>query len=79
MWKWSVVKDKHVKMKSRIYVLFVFDLDDECKFVKKQNNIVIIETCSIGSHLSIYRISCQARRNVFVSGGTNLYEPYPIL
>ena len=56
-------------MKSRICVLFVFDLHDECKFVKKQNDIVIIETCSIGCHLSVYRISCQACRNVFVSGG----------
>ena len=26
VWKWPVVKDKHIKMKPRIYVLFVFDL-----------------------------------------------------
>ena len=24
MWKWSVVKEKHIKMKPRIYVLFMF-------------------------------------------------------
>jgi len=29
-------KDKHIKIKSRIYVLFVFDLDGECKFIKKR-------------------------------------------
>ena len=31
VWKWPVVKDRHIKMKPRIYVLFVFDLDGECK------------------------------------------------
>jgi len=25
-------KNKHIKMKPRIYLLFVFDLDGECKF-----------------------------------------------
>ena len=34
VWKWPVVKDKHTKMKPRIYVPFVFDLDGECKFNK---------------------------------------------
>ena len=29
-------KDKHIKMKPRIYVLFVFDLDGECKFIKNK-------------------------------------------
>ena len=33
-WKWPVVKDKHINMKTRIYVLFVFDLDGECKCIK---------------------------------------------
>jgi len=33
-------------MKPRLYVLFVFDLDRECK-----NNQVIEEMCSIGCHL----------------------------
>ena len=28
---------------------------------------------------SPFRFTIQARRNVFVSGGTNLYEPYTIL
>ena len=28
-------------MKSSIYVLFVFDLDGECKFIKNKKNIVI--------------------------------------
>ena len=56
VWRWPVVKDKHIKMKARIHVLgiFVFDLDGECKFIKKQNNIVIKEICSSGS---INRIS----------------------
>jgi len=45
MWKWPVVKDKHIRMKPRIYVLFVFDLGGECKFIKKQNNIVVKEIC----------------------------------
>ena len=34
-WKWPIIKDKHIKMKPRIYVLFVFDLDGECKFIKR--------------------------------------------
>jgi len=29
VWKWPVVKDKHIKMKPRTYVLFVSDLDGE--------------------------------------------------
>jgi len=33
---WPAVKDKHIKMKPRIHVLFVFDLDGECKFIKKK-------------------------------------------
>jgi len=38
VWKWPVVKDKHTKIKPRIYigVLFVFDLDDEYKFIKNK-------------------------------------------
>ena len=32
--KWPVAKAKHVKMKPRIYGLFVLDLDDACKFLK---------------------------------------------
>ena len=36
VWKWPVVKGKHIKMKPRIYVLFVFYLDGECKFVKNK-------------------------------------------
>ena len=34
VWKWPVVKDKHIKMKPLIYVLFALDLDGECKFIK---------------------------------------------
>jgi len=45
VWKWPVENDKHIKMKPRIYVLFVFDLDGECKFIKKQNIIAIKEIC----------------------------------
>jgi len=29
-------KNKHIKMKSGIYALFVFDLDGECKFIKNK-------------------------------------------
>ena len=38
VWKWPVVKDRHIKMKSRIYVglLSVFDFDGEYKFIKKK-------------------------------------------
>jgi len=36
VWKCPVVKDKHIKIKPRIYVLFVFDLDGECKFIKNK-------------------------------------------
>ena len=37
-WKWPVLKHKHIKMKARIYVglLFVFDLDGQCKFIKNK-------------------------------------------
>ena len=34
VWKWPVIKYKHIKIKHRICVLFVFYLDDECKFSK---------------------------------------------
>jgi len=37
VWKWPVVKDKHDKMKPRIYVLFVFDLDSECNALKTKH------------------------------------------
>ena len=36
MWKWPGAKDKHIKIKPRIYVLFVSDLDGECKFIKNK-------------------------------------------
>ena len=38
MWKWPVVKDKHkkiIKNEAKNW-LFVFDLDDECKFIKNK-------------------------------------------
>jgi len=40
-WKWPVVKDKHIRMKPKIYVhvLFVFDLDGECEFIKNKTSI----------------------------------------
>jgi len=31
--KWSVVEDKHIKMKPK-FMYFVFELDGECKFTK---------------------------------------------
>jgi len=40
-WKWPVVKDKHIKITRRICVLFVFDLDSECKFIN--NKIMVIK------------------------------------
>jgi len=52
VWKWLAVKDKHIKMKSRIYVglLFVFDLDGECKFIK--NKILqLLYKYVLGCHL----------------------------
>ena len=36
IWKWPVVKDTRIKMKPKIYVLFVFDLDGECKFINNK-------------------------------------------
>ena len=36
VWKWPVVKDKHIKIKPRTYVLFVFDFDGQCKFIKNK-------------------------------------------
>jgi len=36
LWKWPVVKDKHIKIKPRICALFVFDLDGEYKFIKNK-------------------------------------------
>jgi len=34
VWKWLVIKDKYIKIKPGIYVLFVFDLDGECNSLK---------------------------------------------
>jgi len=47
-------------MKQIIYVLFVFDLDGECKTKnKKQSAIVIKEICSwLGPWLGEYQILC---------------------
>jgi len=36
MWKWPDVKEKHIKTKPKIYVLFEFDLDGERKFIKNK-------------------------------------------
>ena len=36
MWKWPVVKYNHIKIKPKICVLFVFDLDDKRKLVKNK-------------------------------------------
>ena len=35
------MKDKHIKITRRICVLFVFDLDSECKFIN--NKIMVIK------------------------------------
>jgi len=36
--QWSVVKEKHMKIEQRIYVLFVFELgDDKCKIIKTKH------------------------------------------
>jgi len=32
----AVVKEKHVGIEPRIYVLFVFELNDECKIIKNE-------------------------------------------
>ena len=36
MWKWPVIKDRDFRIKPRICVLFVFDLDGECRFIKNK-------------------------------------------
>jgi len=36
VWKWPVVKDKHMKMKPKICVLFAFDFVGECRFIKNK-------------------------------------------
>jgi len=36
VWKWPVVKDKHIEMKPGICVPFVIDLDGKCKFIKNK-------------------------------------------
>jgi len=56
VWKWPVVEDKHIKMKPRIYVLFVFDLAGESKFIKNKT-LQLLKKYVLGCHLSAYRIS----------------------
>ena len=34
--KWPDVKEKHIKIEPRIYVLFVFELDDEYEMIKNK-------------------------------------------
>jgi len=55
MWKWLVVKDKHIKMKKRIYVLFVLDLDGECKFAENKT-MQLLKKYVLGCNISVYRI-----------------------
>ena len=70
MWKWPVVKEKHSKMQPRIYVLFVFHLDGECKFIKNRA-ISLLEICSIGCRLfSVNRISLYHRTKVAAKDST---------
>ena len=35
--KWPVEKEKHIKIEPRIYVLFVFELDDKRKSMKTKH------------------------------------------
>ena len=35
--KWPVVKEQHIKIEPRIYVLFAFELDDKCKIIKTKH------------------------------------------
>jgi len=37
MTKWRVVKEKHIKIEPRIYVLSVFELEDKCKIIKTKH------------------------------------------
>jgi len=41
VWKWPVVKYKHIKIKPRVCyrptIYFVFDLDGESKFIKTKH------------------------------------------
>jgi len=40
----------------------VFDFNDECKFIKNQNSVVIKEICSIGCHLfCVYRVAQKSK------------------
>jgi len=43
--KWLTVKQKNIKPDPKIYVLFMFELDDECKIIRNETP-VIKETCS---------------------------------
>ena len=38
--KRSVVKDKHIKIKPRIYVLFVIGLDDKCDIIENEKLVL---------------------------------------
>jgi len=40
MQKWSVVKEKRIKIKPSTYVLFMFKLDDECKIIKNKQFVI---------------------------------------
>jgi len=47
----AIIKDKDIKTKQRIYVLFVLELDSEYyKFIKNKNILAITEICSWMSH-----------------------------
>jgi len=37
MQKWPVVKAKSIKTEQRIYILYVLELDDECKIIKTKH------------------------------------------
>jgi len=39
--KWSFIKEKHDRIEPIIYVIFVFELDSECRIIKNQNTKVI--------------------------------------
>jgi len=35
--QWPTVKEEHIKIGRRINALFVYELDDECKIIKKRD------------------------------------------
>jgi len=58
-------KNKHIKMKPRIYVLFVFDLDGKYKFIKNKTLQLLkkyVLSCHVGWVNRRFCIQCIGSR-----------------